>query len=353
MRKTFLYPAVRMLKKGNWNWIVHQGSKFLILKYLRKIIPNIIFYGPVMGVIVVTYRCNSNCPMCDLKRRSKLHKELTTSEFKKIIDELVRIKTSGISFTGGEPLLRKDIFELIAYANSKGLVTTLNTNALLLNSRNLHLLLSVKPDNINISLDSASSALYDRLRGTKNGLKKLNNLMKKITTQIKEQHLPITLTSVTTVGKTNISELTDIARLAQKMGFHKIGFNPLHNINQKVIPSIWKNIESSSSIFQKIKKIRMTIDNSTGYLTMFDNAHAGKPFPIPCLSGYSSLFIDCYGDIYFCWPHVELNNKITNWKKQKITAYWSSGKHQKNIMLYRECRDCYWNCQAEISILFK
>lgn len=353
MRKTFYYPALRMAQKGNWPWILNQGYKFIALKYLHKIWPEKMFSGPVMGVIVASYRCNSNCEMCDLKKRGNLKKELTTIEMKNIIADFNKIHTSGISFTGGEPLLRKDIFDLISYVNSLGMVSTLNTNALLLNSQNIPQLISSRPDNINISLDSANPVIYDRLRGTKNGLVRLGNIMKNLTLALRKFQVPITLTAVTTISELNYQEIEDIARLAHKMGFHKIGFNPLHNIDHKVVPSVWKSKESMSMLFNKVKKIGLPIDNSNGFLKMFDRAFTGKPFPLACLSGFTSLFVDCYGDIFICWPDVEINKKLTNFQKQKISDLWYSDKYLKKARLYKKCRNCYWNCQAELSILFQ
>ncbi|MFH1403649.1 MAG: radical SAM protein, partial [Candidatus Altiarchaeota archaeon] len=94
---------------------------------------------PISIGIAVTYRCNLRCIQCPqwgesgwLKADpSKLSRELTTSQFKEFIDDVAPFKPY-FQFTGGEPLLREDIFEIIHYADSKNLVTGLTTNGVLL-----------------------------------------------------------------------------------------------------------------------------------------------------------------------------------------------------------------------------
>jgi len=73
--------------------------------------------------------------MCELFRRPAEYrrmgkKELTTEEMKKVIDDFAEIGTSGIGFTGGEPILRKDMLELIEYTKKKGMVTHMSSNGM-------------------------------------------------------------------------------------------------------------------------------------------------------------------------------------------------------------------------------
>lgn len=88
--------------------------------------------------IEVTTACNSNCGFCYNKNsfaktiRGKNY--LEKHEIKKIIDKISEAGISRVRFTGGEPLLRPDIFELANYAKDKGIITVLNTNGTLVNT---------------------------------------------------------------------------------------------------------------------------------------------------------------------------------------------------------------------------
>jgi radical SAM protein with 4Fe4S-binding SPASM domain len=86
---------------------------------------------PVLSEIALTYRCQNRCTFCyaDAPKRGKAVQEMTTDEVKVIIDRLWdEAHCPTVSFTGGEPTLRNDLPELIAYARGKGLRVNLITN---------------------------------------------------------------------------------------------------------------------------------------------------------------------------------------------------------------------------------
>ena len=100
----------------------------------EKIIPRTL---PKEVMVEVTTRCNFRCAFC-FNRASFAQlghgkfKEPSTEYIKKIIDSIVNAKVPIVRFTGGEPLLRADIFELLKYAKNKGLKVRLNTNGSLI-----------------------------------------------------------------------------------------------------------------------------------------------------------------------------------------------------------------------------
>jgi radical SAM protein with 4Fe4S-binding SPASM domain len=84
---------------------------------------------PVLSEIALTYRCNNACRFCYAYSPYRESKEMSTVEVKRIIDIIADdAKAPSLSFTGGEPTLREDLFELIAYGREKGLRVNLITN---------------------------------------------------------------------------------------------------------------------------------------------------------------------------------------------------------------------------------
>lgn len=113
----------------------------VLKKYLQKYgqsefhtIPDV----PYQIMIEVDHRCNLNCRHCFNRNtyaknnRTPALNSLKFSTIKEIIDETARLKIPTIRFTGGEALLRSDIFELLSYAKSKGLYVILNSNGILI-----------------------------------------------------------------------------------------------------------------------------------------------------------------------------------------------------------------------------
>jgi len=120
------------------------------------------------GIVVIwnlTNRCNLACPHCYAHATSKgLAHELSTREAKKVIDDLVRQKVLVLILSGGEPILRKDLYELAAYAKEKGITCALSTNGTLINKSHVRKILKSGIRYVGISIDGIGEN-HDRFRG--------------------------------------------------------------------------------------------------------------------------------------------------------------------------------------------
>ena len=86
---------------------------------------------PVLSEIALTYRCNNKCRFCYAFSPYRESGEMTTEEVKRVIDIIVNdAHVPSLSFTGGEPTLREDLFDLIAHARQRGLRVNLITNGI-------------------------------------------------------------------------------------------------------------------------------------------------------------------------------------------------------------------------------
>lgn len=133
-------------------------------------------------VIEVTSKCNFDCGGCFNKASfAKLERVeyLENAYIKKIIDSASEAQVRAIRFTGGEPLLRADIFDLLSYAKGKGLRTLLNTNATCITENNVKLI-DKYVDSVLVSFngfDSASDMAWtNTIRSFENKLKGLKLL---------------------------------------------------------------------------------------------------------------------------------------------------------------------------------
>jgi|Deesub1362B_J571_1020462.scaffolds.fasta_scaffold00027_86 radical SAM protein with 4Fe4S-binding SPASM domain len=154
--------------------ITYGGDPSLIPEKLRELRRNI---RPVV-VLNVTARCNLRCIHCYADADfdadfddSKKAKELSTGEIKRFIDELVEIRTPVLLFSGGEPLLRKDIFELASYASKKGIRCSLSTNGTLITEETADKLKEAGFDYVGVSVDGLEKT-NDFFRGRKHAFKK-------------------------------------------------------------------------------------------------------------------------------------------------------------------------------------
>ena len=135
---------------------------------------------PVEVMIEIESRCNFNCKFCFNKssfaKKGRNLKELPTNYIKKIIDNIDEIGIKVVRFTGGEPLLRKDIFELLKYAKSKKLEVRLNTNGSLI-TRDIAKKMQNLVDNILIPIESCDNKIEEKITGhPKSLLKKIKSI---------------------------------------------------------------------------------------------------------------------------------------------------------------------------------
>jgi radical SAM protein with 4Fe4S-binding SPASM domain len=120
-----------------------------------------------------TFKCNLNCSHCYLNAQDKAKKEeLTTNQGKSLIDQIAKVSKPILILSGGEPLLRDDIFELATYALQKGLRVTMGTNGTLIDDAVAKKLLDVGIRKVAISLDSSEPVIHNNLRGTQDAWQK-------------------------------------------------------------------------------------------------------------------------------------------------------------------------------------
>lgn len=121
-----------------------------------------------LGPVVVwncTRSCNLKCFHCYAKSENKKYdSELTTLEAKKLIDDLSDFKVPVILFSGGEPLVREDLLELLQYANSKGIRCTISTNGTLIDKELSKKFKQIGTGYVGISLDGIGQK-HDNFRG--------------------------------------------------------------------------------------------------------------------------------------------------------------------------------------------
>ena len=164
MRKKYSREIANRLKCCDLKWFTKQAKKAVAIPY--ESFTKSCVSGPLLASLAVTYRCNQRCSYCELPERGIADKELQTEGFKKIIDQLIKLEASSISFTGGEPLIRKDVPELIRYIKKSGTSTNLTTNGMLITPELSEVIIDAGLDSIGISLDSANRKYVNKARGT-------------------------------------------------------------------------------------------------------------------------------------------------------------------------------------------
>ncbi len=168
--------------------------------------------APFLIVWDITYACNLKCKHCYSNSGKPLKNELSTEEVIKIIDKIDRASVPVLAFSGGEPLIRKDIFEITRYAHDKGIYTAVATNGTLITEDKAKEMKKSGIEFVQISLDGASPKTHDSFRGIDGVFKKTINGIKNCVNE------GFFVNIATTMTKYNFKEVPRIIDLCKKLG---------------------------------------------------------------------------------------------------------------------------------------
>ncbi len=195
----------------------------LMMKGIRKFGIHIPFTpaAPFQIVWDFTYLCNLRCKHCYANAGTR-QPELTTDEACEALDVLSKIANVGLpalSFSGGEPLVRKDFFEVAAHAKKRIPYISIATNGTLLTKDNVKRLSDIGVDYVEISLDGASKEVHENFRRVPGCFEKT---MKGIENCV-DAGLDTCIAA--TAHRDNLSEIPKIVELAEKLGTRFMHFN--------------------------------------------------------------------------------------------------------------------------------
>lgn len=180
----------------------------------------------------LTYGCNLKCIHCYTNAGVKRRGELSREDCLDLIDQIASIKAPLLIFSGGEPLLRNDFYELAEYAASKNLRLVLSTNGTLISEDVAKRLAQLQFIYIGVSIDSPYPEWHDMFRGVRgafnDALKGLKNCSKYgLNTGIRY-----------IVTSYNVDDVPDIINLALRMNIRRITFYHLSSSGRAIKLSI-------------------------------------------------------------------------------------------------------------------
>jgi radical SAM protein with 4Fe4S-binding SPASM domain len=161
----------------------------------------------------VTRKCNLKCSHCYINAaKEELRDELTTAEGKNLMDQISEVSRPLLVLSGGEPLLRPDIYELIRYGAGKGFRMGLGSNGSLLDDTAAKKLAEAGVRTVSISLDSSVPEKHDEFRGVQGSWQNAINAIKAL------RQNGVLVQVNTTVTQQNHSEIDEIMSLTEKLG---------------------------------------------------------------------------------------------------------------------------------------
>jgi heme b synthase len=260
----------------------------------------------------VTRSCNLNCLHCRAAAEGGPYAgELTTEECFRFIDEVAAFSKPVLILTGGEPLLREDIFEIASYGTHKGLRTVMAVNGTLLNPEKAIAAKRAGIQRVSISLDGATSESHDRLRGVVGAFAGALEGIR----FLKEAGLAFQIN--TTVTKGNLGEIKDILELTIHVGaaaHHIFLLVPTGRgkelAGEEIDPNLYERTlewfaEQDSQVPLQLKatcapQYYRIVHQRGGAKDLEGQGESLHTFTRGCLGGISFCFLSHQGDVQPC-----------------------------------------------------
>jgi radical SAM protein with 4Fe4S-binding SPASM domain len=296
--RKLIFNTVTQPKKI-WNFLKVRNSL-----WKRNVVVNGL---PVVINVEPTVRCNMNCKFCPPVLNKLKHRkgDMDFALFKKIIDELGNTLLFLNLYNYGEPLLHKNITDMVEYAKAKKIMVCMNTNMLALEPEVAKKLIDARLDYMIISLNGATADVYSKYQGTKKDFEKvLENLKMLIKMRDKKEHPFVDIQFV--VMRENEHQIEDMKKLVKEIGADKLSLKKF----------IYKPTDEN---LDEIKKLMPQNKQFAHFAT--ENS--------PCYRAFNSAIIEWDGTVRPCCADIEQLFEMGNVNQQSFESIWNNVKYKE------------------------
>jgi len=319
---------------------------------------------PRLIAFEVTRRCRYHCRHCRAAAGpTGANSELTTQQCKKILAAIAKFCNCVIIFTGGEPMERQDIYELIKYAREKGLRPVMATCGYLIDEGTIAKLKKAGVISLSFSIDGSSAESHDKLRGSEGAF----DAVVRATEAARNGGLRFQIN--TTLSKLNSGEVIGIAELARRLGAGC--FNPFilvptgrgRRMKDAVLDPVEHELLLNELLRIKLKgevDVRVTCGPAFARVCEQAKAKGLAAEANGCMGGRGFGFVSYRGDVQTCgFLEVSAGNLIEN--GFDFARIWLESKFLNEIRdtsSYRgKCRDCEYvgvcgGCRARAMAIY-
>jgi mycofactocin radical SAM maturase len=284
--------------------------------------------APICLTWELTYACNLQCVHCLSSSGQRDPRELTTAEAKRVLDELAELQVFYINVGGGEPMIRRDFFELVDYSIARGIGVKFSTNGAYIDADNARRLAAMDYLDVQISLDGTDAVTNDAVRGDGSyslARRAMDNLAA-------ADFGPFKISVVVT--RHNVDQLDEFKALADSYGA-QLRVTRLRPSGRGA--DSWRDLHPTNAQQRQIYHWLLAKGETVLTGDSFFHLNAlGEPLPglNMCGAGRVVCLIDPIGDVYAC-PFV-IHDQF---KAGSVRDLGGFGKVWKHSDLFRELRE--------------
>ena len=311
---------------------------------------------PNHPVFEITNRCNLSCIHCHTNGGNNEKGELSTEEVKKVIDDLSNISAFRmLVFTGGEPLVRKDIFEILHHSKKRGFVNTIATNGTLITDSVAVRLKDAGVAGVAVSLDSTIPETHNKIRRNDEAY----DLAVRGIYAVRKAGMLLQIN--TTAMEYNLDNLEDLIKLADSFGSGIMLMYQLVPVGRGcAIKDASLDLNTNERLVKKIagqqRDVAVLVESVAApqywvYLLEKKGKNRGPAFKLSkkvfhgCSAGRGLIYIKPDGAVWPC-PFMEI--EAGNVREAPVDEIWHRSQVFKNLrnrenLLKGKCGDCNYN----------
>lgn len=285
----------------------------------------------------LTYNCNLECRHCyaiNCKRTSSEKNELSTEKWKSIIDELYSMNAFLITFSGGDPFIRKDFMEIFQYARKKDFVCNIFTNGNLMTEEIINEISDLYPRSVQMSIYSSREEVHDSITQVRGSWKKSMQALEKC----HSKNILIGLKSP--LMKLNVKYYKEMIQFAKQFDASLQMDLMITAKNDGNLAPLGLRVDDESDIFNIVSDPEVD-----GYYKEYkrqDFISDKDPELSICGAGGNGFAVNPYGVVNIC---TGLQYPIGNLNKQSIKEIWNESESLKYFRKIKwkdveDCKDC-------------
>ena len=273
---------------------------------------------------MTTNECNLSCKHCYQDAGDKAERELDTAAAKQLIDEIAQCGFKIMIFSGGEPLLRPDIYELVQHAASRGLRPVFGTNGMLITSEVATRLKQAGAAAMGISLDSLSAVKHNEFRGDAQAFELTVQGM----ANCKAAGLPFQVhTTIMDWNEQEVLEITDFAVQAGAIAHYLFFLIPVGRGKyiEETSLQVLQNEELLRAIMRKATEMPIELKPTCApqFVRVARQMDVDTRFTRGCLAGLSYCIISPAGIVRPCAYMEQVAGDL---REQSFTEIWSDSE---------------------------
>ncbi|WP_313758699.1 radical SAM/SPASM domain-containing protein [Tissierella sp.] len=312
---------------------------------------NKFFSSPLYVCWDATYRCNLKCLHCCFGSRNNndsINEELTTSEAKRLFDELSDLKVISFQFAGGEPMIRKDFFELAEYICRKNIITTVATNGLYIDEYAARRMKNIGIRGVQVSVDGFNEEQHEFIRGKNTFLKTIEAINHLINARV-----PVSI--ATLVYRKNVDDLYTLIDFLNGIGVPNMRLQFLLPQGNAVdnLDELFVDLNEIKKIIDKLynhplikqKKFNLILPCFIPSIIGQKSFNTGKSSFLTnnCGAGTCNVNINPFGDVTACGILTDENWICGSIRKDSLKDIWNKSE---GFSIWRQVTQLKGKCNS-------